>query len=379
MNTGIAGRYKLTAIKPDGSKRELSDWFPNLITDIGLERMGVGAFITTCVVGSGNATPQFTDSQLQSRVASTTTIQTNSYASGVGAPDYYCYYSLTFRFPIGAAAGNLSEVGVGWSSSSLFSRALILGAGNTASITGQISSTILTVTAVTSGTIVLGMSVTGTNVVAGTRIVGFGTGTGGTGTYIVQYSQTVVSTALSCIAPGSPTTITVLSDEILDVTYEVRLYHYNGPEILGSIDLDGVTYYTKMVGGDINYTSFEAPGIGATEVSPPPAVGVYNGVYSSSNLATAGGSSSNSTSVTALPYVPGSKKIGYSAYFNTTAGNLSGFITQVSFGFRTRSSSNQITYMRVGFFESDYVTPKPIPKDNTKTLTLSFEYSWDRR
>jgi hypothetical protein len=63
--------------------------------------------------------------------------------------------------------------------------------------TGSIGGTTLTVTAVASGKLWLGHYVFGTGVSAGTRIVGFGTGTGGTGTYTVNNSQTVASTTLT--------------------------------------------------------------------------------------------------------------------------------------------------------------------------------------
>ena len=64
-------------------------------------------------------------------------------------------------------------------------------------ITGSISGTTLTVTAVTGDSIRLPMDLTGSGVSAGTKIIGFGTGSGGTGTYIVNNSQTVASTALT--------------------------------------------------------------------------------------------------------------------------------------------------------------------------------------
>lgn len=64
-------------------------------------------------------------------------------------------------------------------------------------ITGSISGTTLTVTAVTGDSIRLPMDLTGTGVSVGTKIIGFGTGSGGTGTYIVNNSQTVASTALT--------------------------------------------------------------------------------------------------------------------------------------------------------------------------------------
>lgn len=64
-------------------------------------------------------------------------------------------------------------------------------------VTGSIALTTLTVTAVTSGTLSIGQVITGTGVTANTKIIAFGTGTGGAGTYTVDISQTVASTTLS--------------------------------------------------------------------------------------------------------------------------------------------------------------------------------------
>lgn len=66
-----------------------------------------------------------------------------------------------------------------------------------ASVTGSIAGTTLTVTAVASGTLAVGQPVSGAGVAAGTVITGLGTGTGGTGTYTVNNSQTVASEALT--------------------------------------------------------------------------------------------------------------------------------------------------------------------------------------
>jgi hypothetical protein len=68
-----------------------------------------------------------------------------------------------------------------------------------ASVTGSISGTTLTVSAVASGTIRTGQTITGSGIVAGTYITGFGTGSGGAGTYTVSASQTVSSTSISCV------------------------------------------------------------------------------------------------------------------------------------------------------------------------------------
>ena len=65
-----------------------------------------------------------------------------------------------------------------------------------AKVTGSISGTTLTVTAVTSGTLYVGQTIQGTGVTALTIITALGTGSGGTGTYTISTSQTVSSTTL---------------------------------------------------------------------------------------------------------------------------------------------------------------------------------------
>lgn len=64
-------------------------------------------------------------------------------------------------------------------------------------VTGSISGTTLTVTAVASGTLSIGVVLSGTGVTSGTTITALGTGTGGTGTYTVSASQTVSSRTIT--------------------------------------------------------------------------------------------------------------------------------------------------------------------------------------
>ena len=69
-------------------------------------------------------------------------------------------------------------------------------AATAAKVTGSITGTTLTVTAVTSGTLYVGQTIQGTGVTALTIITALGTGSGGAGTYTVSTSQTVASTTL---------------------------------------------------------------------------------------------------------------------------------------------------------------------------------------
>jgi len=74
------------------------------------------------------------------------------------------------------------------------------GAVVTASITG----TTLNVTFVTSGTLAVGQMLTGAGISAGVYISGLGSGTGGTGTYTINRTQTVSSETINCAIGGYP-------------------------------------------------------------------------------------------------------------------------------------------------------------------------------
>lgn len=123
LSGALSGRYKLVAHKADGTSRVVADWFDNLILNAGLERLGTGGVVGTCVVGSDSTPPAVGQSSLFALVASTTTQQL--LVTGTAPDNSYAFYRKTFRFAIGVAAGNLSEVGVGWTNTDLFSRALI--------------------------------------------------------------------------------------------------------------------------------------------------------------------------------------------------------------------------------------------------------------
>lgn len=84
--------------------------------------------------------------------------------------------------------------------------------GGGAVVTGAISGTTLTVTAVTSGVLQVGQTIAGSGVTVGTTITALGTGTGGTGTYTVSVSQTASSTTITATGP----TYTLTTDYTVD-------------------------------------------------------------------------------------------------------------------------------------------------------------------
>lgn len=143
----IEGRFNIEVIRPDGSSRE-TGWFKNLILNAGLNRLGsagTGAIWTACQVGTDNTAPAVGNTALGARVAGTTTRQATT--TGVDAAGGFVWRRITYEFAEGAAAGVLSEVGIGWATTgSLFSRALIKDSGGTPTTITVLSDEILRVT-----------------------------------------------------------------------------------------------------------------------------------------------------------------------------------------------------------------------------------------
>lgn len=300
LRTDVCGFFKFEAVKLDADGREISrrllaDWFPNLITDQGLNYFGnTSGWLEYCQVGSGSNTPNALDTALQSRIAGTGTSAGVTTGVQSTAP-YFSWRRGVYRFAEGVAAGNISEVGVGVANvGGLFSRALVLDGG------------------------------------------------------------------------GSPTTITVLSDEVLDVAYEFRAYP---PTVdgSGSFDLDGITY--DFVSRAANVTSSSTTsGWGQTSGSGNTAAlataFVFNGSIGSITSAP-GGTSSEASSISNIGYSPGSFTRDGVATWDLSRGNLSGGITAA------RISQG------IGTFQFSF-TPA-IPKNSSRVLSLTFRRVWGRK
>lgn len=134
INSSVAGRFKIVVIKPDGTERIAADWFPNLITNAGLNRIAdFSTYMDYCQVGTGTATPQFTDTALSAYKAGVSyNSTTRTYPS---TTPYFSSTTRMYQFST-SLSGLITEVGIGWTSSgNLFSRALILdGLGNPTSV-----------------------------------------------------------------------------------------------------------------------------------------------------------------------------------------------------------------------------------------------------
>lgn len=135
----VGARFKFITSKANGDISKETSWFNNLVLDAGLDAMGGGgtANISHVWVGTGNSTPTPTQTGLDNPLAGTNTVQ-GADQRGVQTSNlpYYYWMRRTFRFGLGVAAGNLSEVGLGDYLKAMFNRALIKdNAGNQTTVT----------------------------------------------------------------------------------------------------------------------------------------------------------------------------------------------------------------------------------------------------
>lgn len=80
---------------------------------------------------------------------------------------------------------------------------VVFSNGSTSLFTASITGTTLIVTGVTLGSLVVGQVITGSGIASGTTITALISGTGATGTYVVNNSQTVSSTTITGLLPGT--------------------------------------------------------------------------------------------------------------------------------------------------------------------------------
>lgn len=130
-HVGLSGSFPvIEVLSPDGKVKRRIDGPKNLITDIGLERLGsVGnsqSLYPFCRVGSGNSEPDPDNRQLDNQLGSAGAGNATA-VQGVNLAGGYAWARITWTFGVGAVVGNVSEIGTGWAATgdTLFSRALV--------------------------------------------------------------------------------------------------------------------------------------------------------------------------------------------------------------------------------------------------------------
>lgn len=133
----IGARFKLVASKADGRITKETGWFDNIVLDSGIDRMLSSTWGDGVAVGSGSSTPQKTQTQLDSVIATTTTRISGTSGAQTTTEPFYEWVRYIYRFGEGIAAGNISEVGIIYrNATNLWNRALVRDTeGNPTSIT----------------------------------------------------------------------------------------------------------------------------------------------------------------------------------------------------------------------------------------------------
>ncbi|WP_353189092.1 hypothetical protein [Pseudomonas sp.] len=301
----LSGRFILEKAKADNNGNPIEATrvkvaeFDNIITNQGLNRIGTNNdWLRHIQVGSGTATPAATDTGLASFVAGTDDFISTS-STIQSSPPYYATRTLTRRFVAGAAAGNLSEVGIGWAStgSALFSRALILDGG------------------------------------------------------------------------GVPTTITVLSDEVLDVTYQIRIYP-PANDVSGSITVTGVgTVSTTTRASIVTSAGNWAINQNGVQGGPSDLTNNHRAYTGAIGVITAQPSGTNESASTASLSAYSNNSFQRDATITWGLGAANFGINSIQFSF---GPSFEFGLMQVGLGTT-------ITKNNTQTLSLNARHQWARR
>jgi hypothetical protein len=224
-----------------------------------IEAAGIvdGTIITAFGTGTGGAgtytvsSSQNLNYDSQFTASITTTVMTvTAVAEGVIANNDYVYGSTvsvdTLITSLGTGTGGTGTYNI--NNSQTVGSSTIFAAPVAAVVTASITGTTMTVTAVTSGTLSVGQLIKGTSVQNDTVITALGTGTGSTGTYTVNVSQTVGSTtisALTVVRPFYSINWTVLpatdgafqGGGTVDITDNFFVYNYPDSQLWAASDL----------------------------------------------------------------------------------------------------------------------------------------------
>jgi hypothetical protein len=179
---------------------------------------------------------------------------------------------------------------------------------------------------------------------------------------------TLFSRALIVDGSGNPTSITVLSDEVLDVYYRFRKYPPL-TDVTGSRVISGVSYsYTLRA--SLVTSSSTSQGWGVNTGAGVFFVGGFGQglVFSGAIGAITGspsGSAAQSSSVSTGTYSNNSLTATGSYVYNLPEGNVGSIRSAVA---NTNLGAS---------FQCEF--DPVIPKDNTKTLTLNWSVTWGRR
>jgi len=178
----------------------------------------------------------------------------------------------------------------------------------------------------------------------------------------------LISRALITDGLGAPTTITVLADEYLDVTYQLR-YYPPLEDVEGTITLNGVVYNTITRASSVNSELGLRVGTALGEYSPTPASWqAYDGNIGSLVQAPSGTSAAcDNADQSNQPYSNNSYEIDMLCNCGATGWNLGAGIRSI------RISTTAGNFQTQFNAQSD---DSRIPKDINFTMSMTWKLTW---
>ena len=319
-NIGMAGEFRCVVKKSDGSIKTDTGYQKNLILDQGLDFFGGGNgsdMMDYCVIGSGNSNPLASQNKLESSII--------YYASGEDFSTKYDYDA--------SRDGNLYKT-------NKVRKYTFNGLNNfnisEVGLASQFSSS--------------------TNYYLCTR-------------------------ALIKDAQGVPTTITVLSGEVLEIHYKLWIV-YDVTDKTGTLNLlDGVGGSTAY-----NYIARLA-GVGGTNIGGS---ATYGNATVGLTLSEGAGNNSHSVANGGIGAITGAPTGTESEYISSSSVSTATYISrsykrQITWSLSTSQANFAIRsvlfYTKMGFWQIRFgsvANDSPIDKTNTQTLTIPIEISWGR-
>lgn len=174
----------------------------------------------------------------------------------------------------------------------------------------------------------------------------------------------LTSRALVLDTSGNPTTITVQSDEVLNVTYEFRVY-IQTTDISSTFVSDGVTYNTVLRPSNIN-----TPGLIGNDLSTQVAqCQAYSGALGAITSQPSGSTVSKTSSFSNYLLISDTAQVDTSFLFGVNDANYTNGIQ--AFNFITKYHQFQMSFI-------DPLTSKGIPKVSGQQMIVNARFLWTR-
>ena len=132
-----------------------------------------------------------------------------------------------------------------------------------AAFTGTIAGNVLTVDSVQSGTLRLNQAIVGTGVAAGTIIQAFQTGSGGTGTYLLNLASTVASAEAMTSGPTEVRT----TEQVYETTFQFSALSTQDPTNPNQLTASDILNYAAFIMQNPDTTAIlEENGVGVLKI-----------------------------------------------------------------------------------------------------------------